>query len=68
MFYKEIYEQIEPGSLFLDYLVAQISKISPLSANHGGAFMGSLCVMVCPKKNTEKITENKKKLNHHTQH
>ena len=38
MFYKEIWEHTEPKSLFLEYLEAQILKISPLAVNHGDVF------------------------------
>ena len=34
----------------LEYLKAQILKISPLAASHGGALVGSMCKRVCPKK------------------
>ena len=36
-------------SAFLEYLEAQILKISHLSTNHGGALVGLMCVHVCPK-------------------
>ena len=38
MFDKKIQEQTEPGSAFLEYPEAQISKNFPLSANHSGRF------------------------------
>ena len=49
MFYKDILEQAEQGSAFLEYLEAQILKIYPLDPNHGDTFGGSMCVPVCPK-------------------
>ena len=36
--------------LFLEYMEAQILKICLLGANPGGAFVGSMCVLVCSKK------------------
>ena len=50
MFYTEIKEQTGPGSAFLEHLEAQILKIFLFSANHAGAFVGSIYVHVCPKK------------------
>ena len=34
----------------MEYLEAQILNISLLGANHAGAFLGLICVSVCPKK------------------
>ena len=42
--------QIKPWSAFLDYLEAQILKNLLLGANHGGTFVGSMYVPVCPPK------------------
>ena len=50
MYYNEIYKQTEPGSAFLECLAAQTLKISLLSVNHGGTFVGSISVPVCQKK------------------
>ena len=50
MFYKEIQEQTEPGSAFLEYMEAQILKISLLGAKHGDAIMGLMCILLCSKK------------------
>ena len=50
MFYKEIIEQTGPGSAFLEQLEAQILKNLLLRGNHGGAFVGSMYVPVCPQK------------------
>ena len=35
---------------FLEHLEAQILKIFLLAANHGGVFIDSMYVPVCPKK------------------
>ena len=40
----------ESGNAFLEYLEAQILKIYLLGANHGNATVGSMFVLVCPKK------------------
>ena len=61
MFYKEIWEQTEPGRAFLEYLEAQIFKISPLSANNGGTFVGLMCIPVCPQKNSGYTTDRHQK-------
>ena len=50
MFYKEIIEQRGPGSAFLEQLEAQISKNLLRRVNHGGTFVGSMYVPVCPQK------------------
>ena len=50
MSYKEIQEKTESGKAFLQYLETQILKNSTLAASHGSAFVGSMCVLVCPKK------------------
>ena len=50
MSYKEIYEQAGLENAFLEHLEVQILKTSPLSANHGGGFVGSMYVPVCPKR------------------
>ena len=50
MLYKEILEQTVPGIAFLEHLEAQLLNFFPLSANHGGAIVGSMYVPVCPKK------------------
>ena len=50
MFYKEILEQLGPGSAFLEHLETQILKNFPLGANHGDAFVSSMYVLVCWKK------------------
>ena len=50
LFYQEIFEQSKPGTAFWEYLEAQILKIYSVIANHGGTFMGSMCVLVCPKR------------------
>ena len=39
----------QPGSAFLEYLEAEILKISPHVVNHVGVFVGSVCVLACPK-------------------
>ena len=49
MFYKEILEQTEPGNPFLEYLKKQTFEISPLGTYNSGAFVGLMCVPVCPK-------------------
>ena len=38
------------GIEFLEHLEAQISKNFLLRGNHGGTFVGSMYVPVCPKK------------------
>ena len=38
---------------FLGHLEAQILKTFPLSINHGGAFVGSMYALFCPKKNLD---------------
>ena len=45
----------EPGGTVLEYLGAQILKISFFReiswfTNHGGTLVGSMCIPVCPKK------------------
>ena len=49
-FLRRIYEQTGPGSAFVEHLEAQILKMYPLDANHGGAFVDSIYVPVCQKK------------------
>ena len=50
MFCKEIQEQTGPESAFLEHLEAQTLKIVTLSANCGGAFVGSMYIPALPKK------------------
>ena len=64
MFYQEIYEQTEPGGLFSEYLEAQTLKISPLSTNHGGAFLSSMCILVCLNKVWIRQWKHNKKLSY----
>ena len=56
MFHKEIEEQSELGSAFLEYQQAEILKIFLLGTNDGAAFVGAMCVVVCPKKNSRYVT------------
>ena len=39
----------EPGSEVLEYLEVEILKAFPLHANHGAAFVGLMCGLVCTK-------------------
>ena len=48
--WKMFYKEIEPGSAFRVSGGTNFENYFPLSANHGGTFMGSMCVHVCPKK------------------
>ena len=47
---QRIYEQTEPGNAFSEHLEAEILKMFPLATNHGGAFKGSMYMLVCSKK------------------
>ena len=44
-----IKKETKPRTAFLKYLEVQMLKIYPLTTNHAGAYVGSICVSVCPK-------------------
>lgn len=54
---QQISKEAGPGSTFLEHLEAQILKIYLLGANHGGTFLGSKYIPVCPK-NSEYVNPN----------
>ena len=50
MFYKKIYEKATPGSAFSKALGGTNSEKFCVQCQHGAAFVGSMHVLVCPKK------------------